>query len=344
MKTNNNNNNGTNSNNIVNVRSLAAKKAWKTIRRKRLERLIKYNRPLEYYNFDIDRGKVTYAYYEIRAPLIKPSKLTFNDGEGKELSDGYALNFAIGCTHACRFCYVDSIHKRFTLSRLNNNDAIARSWGMYLLIPSKESFEEALSKTPWQRWKGKEVMLSSTHDPYLPELVKEGYTRRILEESLPEGVRYCIQTRSTLVKDDFDLLLKYKDQIRLQYSIATLNNELARLIEPRVPSPKSRLNILKEASDKGLRVGVIVAPILPFQGWLDELVQIFKELSSIKNIEVYGESIHVRGPNMEYMQEIGLPIDTKYLPKFDKLVGDHFNALLTRYGLKGRYWYEYSSI
>jgi len=127
----------------------------------------------------------------------------------------------------------------------------------------------------------------------------------------------------------------------LQYSIATLNNELARLIEPRVPSPKSRLNILKEASDKGLRVGVIIAPIMPVHGWLDDLINIFKELSTINNIEVYGESIHVRGLNMEYLGVNGIQIDTKRLPGFDKLVGDHFNALLTKYGLKGRYWYEY---
>ncbi len=287
-------------------------------------------------DFNLSREKVSYAYYTIKSPLIKPSKLTFNY-TGKELSDGYALNFVVGCTHACRFCYVDSIHKRFTLARLNN-DIIARSWGMYLLIPSKESFEDALLKTPWHRWKDKEVMLSSTHDPYLPEL--KDYARRILEASLPYGVKYCIQTRSVLVKNDFDLLIKYKDQIRLQYSIATLNEELARLIELRVPSPKARLNVLKEASNLGLRVGVIIAPIFPTEGWLDDLKGIFSKLADITNVYVYGESLHVRGANINYLEEVGLTIDKKILPEFDKLVGEHFNALLTEYRLEGRYWYE----
>ncbi len=97
--------------------------------------------------FYLDKSKASYSYYDIKAPLIRPSKLTYDNGNGKELSDGYALNFAIGCTHACRFCYVDSIHKRFTISRLNE-DAIARSWGMYLLIPTEASFKEAIRKTP----------------------------------------------------------------------------------------------------------------------------------------------------------------------------------------------------
>ena len=53
--------------------------------------------------------------YRISYPLIKPSRLTSKSrgGVGKELSNGWALNFAVGCTHGCIFCYVDSIHKRF---------------------------------------------------------------------------------------------------------------------------------------------------------------------------------------------------------------------------------------
>jgi DNA repair photolyase len=106
--------------------------------------------------FILDKSKVSYGYYEIKPPLIKPSALTASKS-GKELSDDYALNYAIGCTHACRFCYVDAIHKRFTKSRLMknaNNDVIVdvdanasvdvsiidRPWGMYMLIPTKESF------------------------------------------------------------------------------------------------------------------------------------------------------------------------------------------------------------
>jgi DNA repair photolyase len=312
-------------------------------------------------NFTQDKTKVSYGYYEIKPPLIKPSALTASKS-GKELSDGYALNYAIGCTHACRFCYVDSIHKRFTRNRLlkernnTNTNAVADTntnantnantdaniidnpWGMYMLIPTKESFQHALMNTEWYRWKDKEVMLSSTHDPYLPELYD--YTRKILETSLPYGVRYCIQTRSLLVRKDFDLLLKYKEQIRLQYSIMTLNITLYRLLEPRVPSPYARLNVLKEASGLGLKVGVIIAPILPVKGWREDLEMLFKELATIPNITVYGEILHRRGSNLKYIKEQGISI-TEDLEDFDKQVGSHFETLLSKYGLKGRYWYEH---
>jgi DNA repair photolyase len=305
--------------------------------------------------FTQDKSKVSYGYYEIKPPLIKPSALTASKS-GKELSDGYALNFAVGCTHACRFCYVDAIHKRFTKSRLlkkekekenngKNTNTIAdasiitdRPWGMYMLIPTKESFWYALMNTEWYRWKDKEVMLSSTHDPYLPELYD--YTRKILEASLPYGVRYCIQTRSLLVRKDFDLLLRYKEQIRLQYSIMTLNLTLYRLLEPRVPSPYTRLRLLKEASTLGLKVGVIIAPIFPIEGWKEDLEMLFKELSTINgNITVYGEILHRRGSNLRYIKELGISIPED-LEDFDRQVGSHFEALLAKYNLEGRYWYE----
>jgi DNA repair photolyase len=300
--------------------------------------------------FTQDKSKVSYGYYEIKPPLIKPSALTASKS-GKELSDGYALNYAIGCTHACRFCYVDAIHKRFARSRLlkkeNGKDAdvatnasiIDRPWGMYMLIPTKESFWYALMNTEWYRWKNVEVMLSSTHDPYLPELYD--YTRKILEASLPYGVRYCIQTRSLLVRKDFDLLLRYKEQIRLQYSIMTLNLTLYRLLEPRVPSPYARLNVLKEASSLGLKVGVIIAPIFPTEGWREDLEMLFKELSTINgNITVYGETLHRRGSNLRYIKELGISITSEDLEDFDKQVGSHFETLLAKYNLEGRYWYE----
>ena len=304
---------------------------------------------IDFYKFSKDMRYVSYSAYKINPPLIKPSKLTVREkgGVGKELSDGYALNFAIGCTHACRFCYVDSIHKRFTAQRLAKTDEgkertsqllstaemIARPWGMYMLIPS--NLEEVIKLTEWHKWKGKEVMLSSTHDPYLPEI--SDYARMILESSLPHGVHYLIQTRSTLVKNDFDLLEKYKEQVRLQVSICTLRDDIASAIEPRVPSPKARLNLLKEAKKVGIKTGAIIAPIMPINGWLADLDNILRELAGIGVDNVYGEFLHVRGANMQYIKE---DTNISFLQCNDRHVGRCFTALSKKYNLNGVYWYE----
>ncbi|MEM1985467.1 MAG: radical SAM protein [Nitrososphaeria archaeon] len=326
-------------------RVAAALKAWNTIRMKKMAKLMRENRPIDFYLFDVNVDRVSYGSYRINPPLIKASRLTSvgNGGVGKELSDGWAINYAVGCTHACRFCYVDNIHKRFSI---RYGDLVNRSWGMYLMVP--ENIEEAIEKTGWWKWRGKEVMMSSTHDPYLPQLYN--ITRKILEKSLPYGVKYLIQTRSTLVTKDLSLLSKYRNQIRLQVSIATLDEEFAKIIEPRVPSPEARLNILKEAKEAGIVTGIIVAPVFPKKDWRKDVEEVLKKASEVKVDHVYGEALHVRGINLDYIKEavsskksyldLFERLNSLSLYKFDKKAGALFEALLKTYHLNGRWWYE----
>jgi len=277
--------------------------------------------------------------YRTTAPLIRPSRLTSRDrgGVGKELSEGWCLNFAVGCTHACPFCYVDAIHKRF--GRRYGN-LVQMKWGDYFLIPS--NLDEAIEDTRWSRWRAKEVMMSSTHDPYLPKLAK--FARKILDRALPAGVRFCIQTRSTLVLKDLDLLRDYADQIRLQVSIATMDREFARRIEPRVPPPERRLEVLRRATAAGLSVGVIIAPVFPACSLrpdiAEDLRRIATELTPINPSHVYGESLHVRGENLRLV-ETAIGERVKVTRGFDRGVEQLFHSELALVGLHGIWWPEH---
>lgn len=320
-------------------RSVAAKKAHETIRKRKIAKNKMTHFTLDNFMFNKDVRKVSFGEYDIRPPLIKPSKLTYveNGGVGKELSDGWALNFAIGCIHACPFCYVDNIHKRFTFTRVG--DVVQRPWGMYFLKP--RNIDEAIKKTPWKRWKGKLVMMSSTHDPYLPQLYP--IPRKILEKALPAGVKFLIQTRSVLVTKDLDLLSEYKDQVILQVSIATLEDKFASIIEPRAPPPKARLEVLRKAKEVGLKVGVIVAPVFPpnkvREDVKEDLEMIMKELADIGVDQVFGEMLHERGMNMEYIESL-LWEKVKIDKELDEELGKMFTELLNKYHLRGKWWYE----
>jgi DNA repair photolyase len=277
--------------------------------------------------------------YVLHPPLIKASKLTNAEkgGVGKELSDGWVINFAIGCTFGCKFCYVDEIHKKFSVRRAGN--LVNNPWGNYFSVP--ENLREVMEKTPWEKWKGQEVMLSSTHDPYLPQLFK--WTRMILERALPAGVKFCIQTRSPLVEKDFNLISEYSKQVRLQVSVATMDEKFSRMIEPRVVKPDRRLEILRNANDYGLLTGIIIAPVFPpVKGRPDvkaDLESIAAELSGIRPDHIYGESLHVRGINLAYLEEaLGEKIT---LNGFDTECEQLFNQTLKDYNLTGRWWREY---
>ncbi len=275
--------------------------------------------------------------YRASIPLIRRSRLTTKSrgGVGKQLSDGWCLNFAVGCTHACPFCYVDEIHKRFGVSRYG--EAVRQRWGDYLLVP--ENLDEAIDATPWTKWAGTEVMMSSTHDPYLPKLASPA--REILEHALPAGVEVCLQTRSFLVTKDLDYLAQYDGQVRLQVSISTMNRDFARLIEPRVPPPEARIEVLRRAREAGLQLGVILAPIFPptvqRPDVIEDLSAMAQTLEDIQPEHIYGESLHIRGQNLRLVQNaLGAPV--RVTPGFDRGVARLFHQELKKSGLKGTWW------
>jgi len=318
---------------------MAAVKAWETMRRQKIERIKAEYESVDDYLFDKDMRKVAFGSYKINPPLIKPSKLTLVEkgGVGKELSDGWSLNFAVGCTHACRFCYVDSINKRYGVKRAGK--LVNRSWGNYFYTP--ENIDEAIEKTNWKRWSGVEVMMSSTHDAYLPQLAP--ITRKIITAALENGVKLCVQTRSPLVKKDFDTYSRYSDQVRIQVSVATMNHQLSRLMEPRVATPEARIEIIREAKMLGLKAGIIIAPVMPPLKIRplpsDDLESMIEEIACVKPDFIYGESLHTRGSNIKELEmALGEPV---MLEGFDAVIEKRFHKILQKHGMNGRWWKEH---
>jgi DNA repair photolyase len=283
-------------------------------------------------------GDINAHGYLINSPIVKRSRLTKkeNGGIGKDLSEGWAANYSIGCSHACTFCYVDSIHRRYRGKRFGFEDV---PWGKYLLIP--QNLDDAIEQTTWSTWSGKEVMLSSTHDPYLPQLAK--HTRHILELALPQGVRFCIQTRAPLVRRDLGLLEEHSDQVRIQVSIATMDRRFARAIEPRVAPPEARLTIIKEAKAHDLSTGIIIAPVFPSIKLRPDPSRdvdlLMSRLADLRPDHIYGECLHARGSNLAWTEQaIGERIAASDLKVFDRTFQRMFRRLLMKHGLKGEWW------
>ena len=74
-----------------------------------------------------------------------------------------------------------------------------------------------------------------------------------------------ITTKGVLVERDLDLLapMAAKRLVRVFISIAMLDKELARKLDPRAPAPHRRLQMVKTLSDAGVPVGVLAAPVIP---------------------------------------------------------------------------------
>ena len=81
-------------------------------------------------------------------------------------------------------------------------------------------------------------------------------------------------TKSSLIKRDLDLLRQLNAEVGI--SICTLDEKIARILEPLASSPRNRINVLKEAKEKGIKVYGFISPVLP---GITNLEDMFKELS-----------------------------------------------------------------
>lgn len=178
----------------------------------------------------------------------------------------YVINPYVGCEHGCKYCYADFI-RRFR--------GIADEWGDFVHV--KVNCPELLSKE-LEKNKPGHIWMSSVCDCYMPLEKKYKLTRKILQiiadSSYKDKFTIEILTKSSLVKRDFDLLKQL--DVELGLSINNLDEKVVKIIEPNASSPQERVQTLKSASTKGIKVFGFISPVLP---GITDLDAVFKELS-----------------------------------------------------------------
>ena len=79
------------------------------------------------------------------------------------------------------------------------------------------------------------------------------------------GLDLGITTKSDLVSRDADLLARIArhNTVRVHLTITTLDEALARLLEPLAPRPALRLGAVRKLSESGIPVSVLAHPVMP---------------------------------------------------------------------------------
>ena len=158
----------------------------------------------------------------------------------------YALNHYVGCGHRCLYCYGRFLlEKRFKL---------VSDWGRPRL---KHNFQEVLSYL--RDIRGKVIWLSSATDPYQPIEAETRATRKVLESVLPRN-KVVILTKSDLILRDLDVLHKYRDRIRVGFTITSLKKNPW---EPYAPEPHRRIRALRIFKEAGFETFVSIEPWIP---------------------------------------------------------------------------------
>ncbi|GAF26935.1 DNA repair photolyase [Moorella thermoacetica Y72] len=161
----------------------------------------------------------------------------------------YCLNPYTGCSHRCIYCYASC------MARFNGHQ---EKWGSFVQV--KTNFIEVLAAQLRRPKKGK-VMLASVTDAYQAIERKYGLTQRCLELLTASGLEVSILTKSDLVLRDAELLKAMPAEVG--FTITTLDDKLARLLEPGAPLPSRRLAALEKLARAGIRTWIFVAPVIP---------------------------------------------------------------------------------
>jgi DNA repair photolyase len=107
------------------------------------------------------------------------------------------------------------------------------------------------------------VGISTVTDPYQPAERKYGIARKCLEVLLGYDFPVSIQTKSSLVLRDIDLLGKLRE-VEVGFTLTTINDETRRTYEPGASSIEERLRALEILGDNGIKTWVFLGPIMPY--------------------------------------------------------------------------------
>lgn len=168
-----------------------------------------------------------------------------------------SINPYRGCEHGCIYCFARPTHAWLGLSpgldfetrltaRPNAPEALARELS-------------APGYTP------RPIAIGTNTDAYQPIERDLTIMRRILEVLLEFRHPVTITTKGTLIERDIDILTKMADRnlVQVGVSVTTLNADLSRKLEPRVPAPARRLRTISRLHRAGIPVRVMVSPVIP---------------------------------------------------------------------------------
>jgi DNA repair photolyase len=188
--------------------------------------------------------------------LEKP-KTIITRNDSPDISFDRSINPYRGCEHGCVYCFARPSHSYQGLSPGLDFETklFAKPNAAELLVKELQ----APGYTP------RTIALGTNTDPYQPIERKFRITRSVLEVLESANHPVGIVTKSALVTRDIDILSRMAERglAKVAISLTTLDSKLARRMEPRAASPRKRLDTIRQLSEAGIPVTVLVAPIIP---------------------------------------------------------------------------------
>ncbi|MFC0603331.1 PA0069 family radical SAM protein [Winogradskyella pulchriflava] len=215
-------------------------------------------------------------------------KTIVNKVTSPDVGMAYSMNMYQGCEHGCIYCYARNSHEFWGYSAgLDFERRI-------LVKKDAPKLLEALLKK--KSWKAHPIVMSGNTDCYQPAEKKFEITRQCLEVFLKYKHPVAIITKNALILRDLDILkeLSKDNLISVNVSITSLSEATRRILEPRTATIKRRLQVVKELSDNGIPVNVMLAPIIPSIN-SHEILPMAKAVSEVGALSIAHTIVRLNG-------------------------------------------------
>lgn len=209
-----------------------------------------------YVDYDLNEESGTKPSQDTKL-IADDTKEILSRNNSPDIPFNYGLNPYRGCEHGCIYCYARPTHEFLGFSA--GLDFESRIMVKY---DAAKKLRDKFASTSWQP---QPIIMSGVTDPYQPVEKDLEVSRGCVEVFAESRHPLSIITKNYLVTRDIDLLagLAEYQAARVTVSITTLDRKLARIMEPRTSQPYRRLEAIRKLSERGISVGVNVAPIIP---------------------------------------------------------------------------------
>lgn len=163
----------------------------------------------------------------------------------------YNMNIYRGCCHGCIYC--DSRSSCYQIQAFDK-------------VCVKENALQIIRDDLRRKVKKGVVGTGAMSDPYNPFEAQLNLTRHALELIDAFGFGVGIDTKSTLLERDMDILMSIREHSPtiLKVTVTTPSDLLAKKLEPGAPPSSARMELIARLSSRKLFAGILLMPVLPF--------------------------------------------------------------------------------
>ncbi|MFN0185599.1 MAG: PA0069 family radical SAM protein [Aquabacterium sp.] len=181
-----------------------------------------------------------------------------SENDSPDIGFDLSINPYRGCEHGCIYCYARPTH-----SWLGGSPGLDFETRIVAKVNAASCLESALSA---RSYRPRYLNIGSVTDAYQPVERRLRITRGVLEVMSRAHHPFSLITKGSGVLRDLDILqpMAGLGLVAVYVSITTLDDSLARILEPRAAAPWRRLEVIRRLAAAGVPVGVSVSPMIPF--------------------------------------------------------------------------------